>query len=73
MIWNKEGQRLMKKARGGDAPYRIFNRTGAALQVWSDIDDKSKGGSQVQPVQLDDGASIEWRFDDWRTMRDVCR
>lgn len=61
----------MKKARGGDAPYRIFNRTGAALQVWSDIDNKSKAGSEIQPVQLEDGASIEWRFDDWRTMRDV--
>ncbi|KAG9019286.1 hypothetical protein FRB90_004293 [Tulasnella sp. 427] len=69
-IWSKEGERLMKKARGGDAPYKIFNRTGAALQVWSDVDDKSKGGSQAQSVQLEDGASIEWRFDDWRTMRD---
>ncbi|KIO33566.1 hypothetical protein M407DRAFT_3889 [Tulasnella calospora MUT 4182] len=69
-IWSKEGERLMKKARGGDAPYRIFNRTGTALQVWSDVDDKSKGGSQMQPVQLEDGSSTEWRFDDWRTMRD---
>ncbi|KAG8928477.1 hypothetical protein FRC01_005870 [Tulasnella sp. 417] len=69
-IWSKEGERLMKKARGGDAPYRIFNRTGTPLQLWSDVDDKSKGGSQMQPAQLDDGAFTEWRFDDWRTMRD---
>lgn len=69
-ILSKEGERVLKKGRGGDAPYQIVNRTGIPLDVWSEADDKVQGGD-VQRARLADGSDTEWRFDDWRTTRDV--
>lgn len=69
-IWGSEGERVLKKARGGDAPYRIVNRTGATVDVWSDTDDKARG-ADVQRARIADGGDNEWRFDDWKTTREV--
>lgn len=64
--WNQEGEPTLRKARGGDAPYRIRNRTGGSIHVWSDIDGKSPPA-----VKIAHGETVDWRFDDWKTMREV--
>ncbi|EJD47755.1 vacuolar protein sorting-associated protein vps13 [Auricularia subglabra TFB-10046 SS5] len=63
------GDRVLKKARGGDAPYKIRNRTGCPLRIWTD----SEGAAAQEPgeaLRLADGDSCDWRFDDWKTMRE---
>ena len=68
-IWSKEGEHVLRKARGGDAPYRIRNRTGGSVQVWSDMDDPT---NKISPaVKITSGETIDWRFDDWKTLREV--
>ncbi|KDQ63547.1 hypothetical protein JAAARDRAFT_29565 [Jaapia argillacea MUCL 33604] len=67
-IWGKEGDRVLQKARGSSAPYRIRNRTGSSIYVWSDLEGGTANdgtGIKVAPDQ-----TIEWRFDDWKTMRE---
>jgi vacuolar protein sorting-associated protein 13A/C len=66
----KEGERVLQTARGSYAPYRIRNRTGSPIFIWSDIDDGSKKGS-AQAVQIEHEETLDWRFDDWKTMREV--
>lgn len=68
-VWSKDSERVLKKARGGDAPYRVINRTGTPLQIWSDSDDKARGANPQ--AKLSDGEETEWRFDDWKAMREV--
>lgn len=69
-IWSKESERVLKKARGGDAPYRIVNRTGATVDVWSENEGTARKGD-VPSVKLVDSGDTEWRFDDWKTTREV--
>lgn len=66
--WQKEGDRVLRKARGGYAPYRIRNRTGGPINVWSDIGGPVK---HSPTVKIPNGETIDWRFDDWKTMREV--
>ena len=65
-VWNKEGKKVLQKARGSYAPYRIVNRTGSTILVWSD---SSKG--QEDAKRLLNGNETDWRFDDWKTAREV--
>ncbi|KAK2461917.1 hypothetical protein APHAL10511_006380 [Amanita phalloides] len=67
-VWNKDAY-FLQKARGEYAPYRICNRTGCALTVWSE----SSGTSETQDIRAVKVAAdeaIDWRFDDWRTTRE---
>ncbi|KAF8516153.1 hypothetical protein BU17DRAFT_51124 [Hysterangium stoloniferum] len=66
--WSKEGDRVLRKARGGDAPYRIRNRTGGSVEVWSGVD--GPGNKNSPSVKIPTGDTIDWRFDDWKTMRE---
>lgn len=59
----KEGEGVLQKARGSYAPYRIQNRTGSLLSLWSD--------DEVNAVKVDHNRTIDWRFDDWKTTREV--
>ena len=68
--WSREGDRVLKHARGGDAPYRIRNRTGGPLLVWSDFDG-SQHSKNSPTVKIAHGDTVDWRFDDWKTMREV--
>ncbi|KAG8981485.1 hypothetical protein FRB94_008774 [Tulasnella sp. JGI-2019a] len=68
-IYSKESERVLKTARGGDAPYRIINRTGALVQIWSDSDVKTTT-TPSQTVKLADTDETDWRFDDWRALRE---
>ena len=68
--WSCEGSRILRTARGGDAPYRIRNLTGIPLNIWSDTEDQSHL-KQPTVVKLLDDEAIDWRFEDWRSMREV--
>ncbi|OSD03423.1 vacuolar protein sorting-associated protein 13 [Trametes coccinea BRFM310] len=64
-----EGDRVLQKARGSYAPYRIWNRTGYPLFIWSDTDG-SHNVNETTAKQIANGKTIDWRFDDWKTMRE---
>ena len=68
-LWSQEGERLQQKARGSYAPYRIQNRTGDPLTICSDS--SSPKGKDPVTVQLANDETIDWRFDDWQTLREV--
>lgn len=65
-----EGERMLQKARGSYAPYRIWNRTGYPLFVWSDTEG-SGNTKDTNARQIANGKTVDWRFDDWKTMREV--
>jgi vacuolar protein sorting-associated protein 13A/C len=67
--WNK-GEHILQKARGTYAPYRIRNQTGAPIFVWSDTDG-SANTKDIDVVKILHDQIIDWRFDDWKTMREV--
>ncbi|KAF4623901.1 hypothetical protein D9613_001806 [Agrocybe pediades] len=67
--WNKEGDAVLKKARGAYAPYRIRNQTGSPVFVWSDTD-STANTKDVDAVKILHDQAIDWRFDDWKTMRE---
>lgn len=64
--WSAETMRFQPKDRGRTAPYRIRNHTGSAVQIWSN----SERGKESITV-LQHGQSIDWRFDDWKSLREV--
>ncbi|KAF9459895.1 vacuolar protein sorting-associated protein 13 [Collybia nuda] len=68
-MWGKEGEQVLLKARGTYAPYRIRNRTGASILVWSDLDG-SMNASDIPALEITNDETIDWRFDDWKTMRE---
>ncbi|KAF8078623.1 vacuolar protein sorting-associated protein 13, partial [Lyophyllum atratum] len=68
-MWGKEGEHALQKSRGAYAPYRIRNRTGSAIMVWSDID-STLGTKDTASVKILHDQTVEWRFDDWKTMRE---
>lgn len=61
----EEGERVLKSARGSYAPYRIRNRTGSSICVWNDVE------ADTSAKQISNGKTVDWRFDDWKTMREV--
>ena len=65
-----EGEHMLEKARGSYAPYRIWNRTGYPLFIWSDTEGTS-ANKETSAKQVAPGKTIDWRFDDWKTMREV--
>lgn len=67
-MWGRE--LVLQKDRGSYAPYRIRNRTGSPLFVWSD-NDTSSGMQESNIVKLNHDQIIDWRFDDWKKMREV--
>ncbi|TCD71537.1 hypothetical protein EIP91_008918 [Steccherinum ochraceum] len=65
----KEGEQTSKAIRGSNAPYRICNRTGSTITIWSDLD-ASANTKDAGSTQVATGRTVDWRFDDWRTMRE---
>lgn len=61
---SRESEHVLLKARGSRAPYRIRNLTGTRLRLSS--------GAETNVTIINDSETIDWRFDDWRTMREVC-
>lgn len=68
--WSKEGDAVLQKPRGAFAPYRIRNRTGTPIFVFSDVDNGVSMGEGEMTKVLNNHI-IDWRFDDWKTMREV--
>jgi vacuolar protein sorting-associated protein 13A/C len=66
----KEKEQVLSKARGSYAPYRIQNRTGSPILIWSDTDG-SGNANDPAAVKVAHDEIVDWRFDDWRTMREV--
>lgn len=69
-LLGKADENVLEKARGSYAPYRIRNRTGSSIYVWSDLDGSSNTKDAASQQILND-KTIDWRFDDWKTMREV--
>lgn len=69
-MWGRERELVMQKDRGSYAPYRILNRTGSPLFIWSDTD-ASSGMQESNAVKLNHDQIIDWRFDDWKMIREV--
>jgi len=68
--WSQEADSFLKKARGAYAPYRIRNQTGSPIFVWSDTD-STANTKDVDAIKILHDQAIDWRFDDWKTMREV--
>jgi vacuolar protein sorting-associated protein 13A/C len=64
--FSSDTARTSSRSRGGTPPYRIVNQTGSALQIWSNTET-----GQEQATLLQHGQTIDWRFDDWRSLREV--
>ncbi|KAL6309957.1 vacuolar protein sorting-associated protein 13 [Sparassis latifolia] len=65
----QEGEKVLRSARGSYAPYRIRNRTGSAIYIWSDVDTSSNAKDSVSK-QIPNGHIVDWRFEDWKTIRE---
>jgi len=61
-----EANRSLTRTRGETPPYQISNQTGSSLQIWSNTE---AGPGPV--TLLPHGQVIDWRFDDWRSLREV--
>ena len=66
----KEGEHTLAKARGSYAPYRIQNRTGSQIFIWADTDGRGSANDPAA-VEIANDQTVDWRFDDWKTMREV--
>ena len=70
-MWQSENGDILKRERGSYAPYRIRNRTGNVVNVWSERSDNRHSGHD-SAVRMQSGDTIDWRFDDWKASREVC-
>lgn len=68
---SREREHVLQKARGSRAPYRIRNLTGTTLRLWSGAE-SNPSEVRTSATTVSDGQTVDWRFDDWRTMREVC-
>ena len=69
-VWANESSRILLTARGGDAPYRIRNFTGIPLNIWSDVDGRAQNRHN-SVVRLLEDECVDWRFEDWKSMREA--
>ncbi|KAG5513316.1 hypothetical protein PMAC_001379 [Pneumocystis sp. 'macacae'] len=64
---NQTQENILSKYQTFEAPYRIQNKTGYSINLWSnsskDLDSKKK------IYKLKDGDTIPWKFENWRQMR----
>ncbi|KAF9166895.1 hypothetical protein DFQ26_006563 [Actinomortierella ambigua] len=63
----KEPEQVTSVNREALVPYVLKNRTGYPLHVWAESEDNI----DIVIHPLKDGASLPWRFDDWRKMRET--
>ncbi|CAG8559398.1 1542_t:CDS:10, partial [Racocetra fulgida] len=68
-IINQVSEHLSTTARGSRAPYILRNKTGYNMNVWAISSDDAK---DTELKVMNDGQELDWRFDDWRKMREVC-
>lgn len=58
----------MSATRGSRTPYKLRNRTGYNMHVWSISSDDA---IDTEIKKMDDEQDLNWRFDDWRKTREV--
>jgi vacuolar protein sorting-associated protein 13A/C len=65
-INKQSGVKVQSARREIRSPYVVRNQTGYPIIVWTD------SGASPTPalVKVEDGKSIDWRFEDWRTLRE---
>ncbi|KAF9111925.1 hypothetical protein BGX27_004234 [Mortierella sp. AM989] len=63
----KEPEHITSISRETLVPYILKNRTGYPLHVWAE----SENNIDIVVHKIANGASIPWRFDDWRKMRET--
>ncbi|CAG8536787.1 2817_t:CDS:10, partial [Racocetra persica] len=66
-IINQVSEHLSTTARGSRAPYILRNKTGYNMNVWAISSDDAK---DTELKVMNDGQELDWRFDDWRKMRE---
>ncbi|CAG8609296.1 9150_t:CDS:10, partial [Funneliformis caledonium] len=66
-IVNNEREHVLNTKRGSRTPYKLRNRTGYDLHVWSVSSDDA---TDTEIVKMGDGKDLDWRFDDWRKTRE---
>jgi len=59
---------VLSKPRGNDAPYKLRNWTGFAVDVWASSETSSGEGTAAK---LQDGEEAPWRFEDPTTTRET--
>jgi len=67
--WSRVKDEVLALTRGDYPTYRIRNRTGTTISILGDAEGVNK--QEVAPTGIKDNETIDWRFDDWRTMREV--
>ncbi|KAL1739455.1 hypothetical protein HDZ31DRAFT_77584, partial [Schizophyllum fasciatum] len=67
--WSAENENLLRRGRGSYAPYRIRNRTGSPIFIWAD-NDSTADTKDVAAVRIQNDETVDWRFDDWKSMRE---
>lgn len=65
--WGQVSVQSLEASRGSYAPYRIKNLTGTAIHIWADSD---SAAGENSAVRISDGQTVDWRFEDWKTMRE---
>jgi vacuolar protein sorting-associated protein 13A/C len=68
--WASDREHMLKNDRSGDAPYKIRNRTGCPILIWHDQDSTARKPHEER-IQLENEETIDWRFDDLKTTREV--
>ncbi|KAL2709555.1 Vacuolar protein sorting-associated protein [Kluyveromyces marxianus] len=59
------------KPRGAERPYRIRNDTGHPLNIWIKNTEDGSPGKKTNLTKLEQGAIIDWEFEDWRVVRET--
>ncbi|KAF0534769.1 vacuolar protein sorting-associated protein 13 [Gigaspora margarita] len=67
-IINQVSEHLTTTARGSRTPYILRNKTGYDITVWAIASDDAK---DTEIKLMNDGQELDWRFDDWRKMREM--
>lgn len=69
-MFGQEGELVLHRARGSYAPYKIRNRTGCSVHVWADADGSTIAQDNIM-TEIPHDKTVDWRFDDWKTTREV--
>ncbi|EXX73461.1 Vps13p [Rhizophagus irregularis DAOM 197198w] len=67
-IVNHESEHVLSATRGSRTPYKLRNRTGYNMHVWSISSDDA---TDTEIKKMDDEQDLNWRFDDWRKTRET--
>lgn len=69
ILWQEQGEAIMKTSRGSNAPFLIRNRTGHTISFRTESDG-TNASSPTTSQRLEDGKDAPWRMDDWTAMRE---